>query len=115
MNNCTFAGRVGQDATLRKTSGDQSVSSFSIAVNRFKKDAGPLWVKVTLWGKQADSLTQYISKGKEITVSGEVDLQTYETRDGEKRTDLVLNARQVTLHGSKDREAGDENDTSFPS
>ena len=113
MNSCVFAGRVGQDATLRKTNNDQSVSSFSLAVNRFKKDAGPIWIKVTLWGKQADSLTQYIKKGKEITVSGEIDLQSYDARDGEKRTELVLSARQLTFHGSKEREAGDE-DTEFP-
>lgn len=98
MNACTFAGRVGRDAILRKTGGGDSVSNFSLAVDRFKKDSGPLWLSVSLWGKSADNLTQYIKKGKQLVVSGDVDLRSYD-KDGETRTELVCNARQVTLMG----------------
>lgn len=107
MNNCTFAGRVGGDAEVRKTRGDESVANFSLAVDRYKKDEGPLWIKVTLWGKKADSLSQYITKGKQITVAGSVDLQSYETRDGEKRTDIILNAQQLTFGGGGQSDADD--------
>ena|ERR1700677_295384 len=99
MNSVVFAGRAGQAAVVRKIKGGDSVANFSLAVDRFKKDDGPLWVKVTLWGKQADALAPYITKGKQLVVSGSADLQSYETKDGETRTDLVVRAISVTLMG----------------
>jgi single-strand DNA-binding protein len=103
MNNCTFAGRAGRDAEIRKTSEGQSVANFSLAVDRYRKDEGPIWIKVVLWGKQADNLTQYITKGKQLAVSGSVDLRTYETSGGETRTELTLNAQNVTLLGGGEK------------
>lgn len=108
MNISTFAGRAGQAAELRKTKGGDSVANFSLAVDRFKKDDGPLWVKVTLWGKQADGLTKYITKGKQLVVTGSVDLSSYETKDGETRTDLVLRANNVTLMGGGEAAAAQD-------
>lgn len=99
MNTAVFAGRAGQAAQLNKTKGGDSVANFSLAVDRFKKDDGPLWVSVSLWGKQAENLAKYITKGKQIVVSGSVDLQTYQARDGEARTSLTLRANNVTLQG----------------
>lgn len=102
MNSCVFVGRVGNDAELKSTSSGTSLTKFSLAVDRPKKGGekqDPIWVRVTLWGKQAESLAQYITKGKQIAVSGEIDLRTYETSSGEERTDLTLNANRVTLLG----------------
>ena len=108
MNNAVFAGRAGSTAEMKKTKGGDSVTSFSLAVDRFKKADGPLWVKVTLWAKQAEALTQYITKGKQLVVSGSVDLQSYETKNGETRTDLVLRANNVTLMGGGEAAAEQE-------
>jgi single-strand DNA-binding protein len=115
MNSCTFAGRVGGDAEIRKTGDDQSVANFSLAVDRPKKRGekqSPIWIKVTLWGKTADNLTEYITKGKVVSVTGAIDLNTYKTRNDEERTELVLNARDISLlgGGSSDREPGDESE-----
>ena len=96
-NNSTFIGRVGRNAEVRYTAGGQAVSNFSIAVDRFKKNAQPLWISVTLWGKLAESISQYIVKGKLVAVSGEADLRSYETKGGEQRTELTVNAQGVKL------------------
>lgn len=104
MNNCTFAGRVGQDAELITTPSGQSLCKFSLAVDRFKKDQGPIWLRVSVWGKQAENLTQYITKGKQLSVSGSIDLRSYETKSGESRTDLVLSAQNITLMGGGGKE-----------
>jgi single-strand DNA-binding protein len=111
MNNVTFAGRAGGPAVVRKIKGGDSVANFSLAVDRFKKEDGPLWVKVTLWAKQADALAQYITKGKQLVVSGSADLQSYETKDGETRTDLVVRAISVTLMGGGEAAAEDAQET----
>lgn len=108
MNVCTFVGRVGRDADLRSTSSGQSVASFSIAVDRRypkKGEQEPLWIQVAIWGKLADSISEYITKGKLVSVSGRIDLETYEARDGETRTTLKLNASDVTLCGGNKQEA----------
>jgi single-strand DNA-binding protein len=113
MKNLTIAGRIGKDAETRSTSKD-TVTNFNVAVDRFKKDDGPLWVKVTLWGTRGEKLAQYLTKGKTVSVSGEMDLQTYQNKNGDNVTDVVLNANQVTLLGggeqsnTRTREAGDE-------
>jgi single-strand DNA-binding protein len=84
------------------------VANFSLAVDRPKRNGekvDPLWVKVTLWGKQAEALSKFIVKGKQLVVSGEADLSTFETRDGNSRTDLTLTARNVTLFGGGEQAA----------
>jgi len=122
MNQCTFAGRSGNDAEGRYTTSGQAVANFNLAVDRPKRNGEkqqPLWVKVTLWGKTAEGVAKFITKGKQLVVSGDVDLRSYQTRDGETRTDLTLNARQVTLMGGGEQrsdanEDGAGGDTEFP-
>jgi single-strand DNA-binding protein len=99
MNNCCFSGRAGQDAELRYTGAGQAVASFNLAVDRFNKKDGPIWIKITLWAKQAENLAKFITTGKQLSVAGEIDLETYKNRNDEMVTKLVLNARQVTLLG----------------
>lgn len=98
MNTATFAGRTGGDAIVRQASGEP-VMNFSLAVNRYKKDDGPLWVRVTMWGERVNKLSEYITKGREVVVSGSVDLKTYTDNEGTERTELTLNARELTLMG----------------
>ena len=113
MKNLTIAGRIGKDAVTRNTKGGDSVTSFSVAVDRYKKDDGPLWVNVSIWGTRGEKLEQYLTKGKSVAISGEMDLQTYENKDGDTVTQVVLNANQITLLGGgqkEEREPGDESE-----
>lgn len=102
MNIWTGVGRLGRDAELRYTAGGVAVSNFSIAVDRPKKGGEkqkPLWLKVTLWGKIAEVLTKYLTKGKQVAVSGELDIREWQDREGAARTSTEINARNVTLLG----------------
>ena len=117
MNNATFAGRVGNIKPLARTNSGDAVFNFSLAVDRGKRNGEkqtPLWVGVTLWKEQAETLSQYIHKGDPIAVSGQVELRTYEV-NGETRTELQLQFARVTLlaakrENSSEREAGDDTD-----
>jgi single-strand DNA-binding protein len=119
MKNLTIAGRIGKDAVGRSTKGD-TVTNFNVAVDRpFNKQAGPLWISVSLWGTRGEKLEQYLTKGKVVSVSGEMDIQTYTNKSGEEVTQVVLNANQVTLLGggsereeSTDDSAEDDSDES---
>lgn len=104
MNIWTGVGRLGRDAEMRYTGSGQAVANFSIAVDRPKKQGEkqqPLWLKVTLWGKLAEALTKYLSKGKQVAVSGELDIREWADREGVKRTSTEINARNITLIGSR--------------
>lgn len=102
MNSCVFAGRIGTSAELRNTNDGEAVANFSLAVNKPKKngeDQQPLWIKATIWRKQAENLTEYLTKGTPVTISGSIDLRSYETRDGETRSEITMNVNQVTFQG----------------
>lgn len=121
MNSCAFAGRVGTVRDLKYTTGGDAVFNFSVAVDRGKEKngekRGPLWIAVTLWKEQAETLSKYITKGDPIAVSGSIEMRTYET-NGETRTELNLLFPRVTLLGSSKRSDADESgttgDTDFP-
>jgi single-strand DNA-binding protein len=80
--------RLGRDAELRHTQDGTAVCSLSLAYNHGRK--GPdgkrptQWVDASLWGKQAESLQQYLVKGKQVCVTlNDVRIETYQGRNGE--------------------------------
>lgn len=99
MNQGSFAGNVGKDAVLRATQGGTSVAGFSLAVSTgYGQNKQTLWVSCSLWGKAAEGLAQYITKGTKVAVSGEITLKTWESQSGTK-TDLHCDVKQITLLG----------------
>jgi single-strand DNA-binding protein len=102
VNTATFAGRLGRDPETRQV-GDNSVTSFSLAVNRFKKDDGPLWVDVSAWGKLGDTAARFLHKGREVVVTGRIDLRTYIKNDGTQGASLTIDARDITFVGDREQ------------
>lgn len=101
----TLAGHCGRDAEQKFTPNGKSVTKFSLAVSTGYGDKKQTsWYNVTVWGKE--SLTQYITRGKAILVSGEISQREYERRDGTKALSVEVNANNITFLGGK--EGGDE-------
>ena len=71
MNNITIAGSLGRDAELKHLSSGDSICNFSIADSQ-GRDKPTIWWNCSLFGKRADSLAQYLTKGQAVTVSGSV-------------------------------------------
>jgi single-strand DNA-binding protein len=110
MNNCTFAGSIGGDPRINSVStanGPISVLNFSLAVDKRKKDdqgnKQTLWIDCALWGKRADALQQYLVKGQKISVSGSVDVDSYE-KNGQVNPKLTLSVSDVTLQGGQQQQ-----------
>ena len=104
-NSATFVGHLGQDPEVRYTSDGDAVCNFSLAVNDpYRKDADPLWVKVTCWRKQAEAVSEYLSKGNAALVQGRVSLDEWEGKDGVWRSQIAVDAREVVFLPSGDRE-----------
>jgi single-strand DNA-binding protein len=104
INHVVLVGRLTRNAELKYTSGGGAVSKFSIAINqRRKKDEQ--WVDeahffdIVLWGKSAESLNQYLVKGKQVGVEGQLRQNRWE-QDGQARSKVEIFATNVMLLGS---------------
>jgi single-strand DNA-binding protein len=103
INHVVLVGRLTRDAELKYTAGGQAVCKFSIAVNRRKK-SGEQWVDeanffdVVLWGRQGESVNQYLLKGKQVGVEGELRQDRWE-QDGQNRSKVEIVANNLQLLG----------------
>jgi single-strand DNA-binding protein len=112
MNIGTFVGRAGRDAEIKYFESGTQVSRVTIAVDRPKDKENPLWIRCEFWGKTADIAAQYVQKGSLIGVSGEIDLETWEKRDGSGMgAAIVVRSASLRLLGSKQAD-GDGEDNS---
>jgi len=103
MNIYTFTGRLSRDSEQRFTQGGMAICSFSVAVDYgFGDKKGTNWVRCSLFGKRAEGgLPQYLKKGTQVAVSGELRLGEYTDKDGNTRTSVDLNVNDVTLIGGR--------------
>jgi len=103
MNNWNFTGNLGRDADLRTTTSGHSVLSFTVAVKSGYGDkATTTWANCQLWGKQAESMGQYLIKGKQVGITGEVTLRQYQKQDGTPAQSLDVRVNDLTLLGSRE-------------
>lgn len=106
MLNMTIAGNVGRDAVLRRTQSGDAVLGFSIAVDMGKDKNGnqrdSVWVNCSIWGKRAESLERYITKGSKLALSGRPGVNVYEGKGS-----LTLSVQELTFMGrSQDGQDG---------
>jgi single-strand DNA-binding protein len=103
LNHVTLIGRLTRDAELRYTASGQAVCKFSIAVNRRRKN-GDQWedeanfFDIVLWGRQGESLNQYLVKGKMIGIEGELRQDRWQ-QDGQNRSMVEIVANNLQLLG----------------
>ena len=104
MNVFNCIGRVGKDAVERFTQGGKPVTGWSLAVdNGFGDNKQTIWLDCALWGERGGKLAQYITKGSQLGVTGELG-----TREHDGKTYITLNVRDVTLVGGKPDAGGGE-------
>lgn len=97
MNVCNFIGRVGRDAVVRFTQGRKAVTGWSLAVDRgWGDNKQTTWIDCSLWGERGERVADYIKKGAQLGVSGEIG-----TREHEGKTYVTLDVREVSLIGGK--------------
>jgi len=97
MNNVVMIGRLTRDPELRFIAGSgRAVANFSIAVNReFAKNNEADFFRVVVWGKPAENVANYLSKGRLVAIKGSLRNNNYETQSGEKRTATEIVADRV--------------------
>jgi len=104
VNTGTFAGYIGRDAELKTLPSGTAVCNFSVAVSTGWGDKkSTLWVSCGLFGERGEKLAPYLTKGSAVTVSGDIDVRAYKSKDGEAKAEMTCNVQRVTLQGGGER------------
>lgn len=109
VNHCTFIGNAGRDPELKQTNSGKAVVNFSIGVTE-RKDAETLWVNVVCFDKLADVVSKYVKKGKQVYVSGRLQIRKYVNKEGEEKTATEVVASTVQFLGGGGKGAGNTTD-----
>lgn len=110
MQTITIAGRIGKDATRGTTQGGDVVANFSVAVDsRTGQDKATNWWRCSMWGKRADALGKYLTKGTSVALTGEFSLSEY---DGKPQ--LNCRVSEIALMGGGEQRQDDKRDDSGP-
>ncbi len=103
-----LVGNLGSDPEMRYTPSGVPVASFSLAVNRVwtgqdgQQQEKTVWFRVTTWRKQAEIVSQYLTKGRQVMVVGEIEEpRAYIDREGNPRASLEVTARTIKFLGGR--------------
>ena len=116
INRVVLVGNLTRDPELRSTPGGTPVCSLRIAVNSRRRDESGQWIdkpnyfSVSVFGNQAESCSQYLSKGRPVGIDGRLDWREWQAQDGSKREAVEIVAESVQFLGGRDAgEAGGGN------
>ena len=111
FNKIILVGNLGRDPELRYTPQGTPVCSFTLATNERRRDKSgesqdlTTWFRVTLWGRQAETASQYLTKGRPVYVEGRLRVEEWTDRDGRSRYTLEVHATDMQFIGGR---GGDE-------
>ena len=112
VNKVIIVGNMGRDAEIRYTPGGAAVATLSLATTDVWNDkAGQRqekteWHRVVLWGKQAETLAEYLTKGRQIYVEGRLQTRQWDDKDGNKRYTTEIRSDRVVLLGGRGEGGG---------
>jgi single-strand DNA-binding protein len=101
MNHITLIGRLGKDPVVRFTQGGQPVANFSMATTSVYKDKAGVkqestqWHRITVWGKLAEHVGQFLKKGRLVCVVGRLEYSSYTDKDKIERYTSTIAANSV--------------------
>lgn len=128
LNRVMLLGNLGQDPELRMTSGGQAVLKLRLATSETYLDRNKVrqerteWHSVVVWGKRAEALSKFLTKGSRIFVEGGLRTSSYDDKEGHKRYRTEIVANNIILSGGgggrggpRSQDAGDTGPEPAPS
>lgn len=118
INCITVSGNLGKDPELKEV-GETSIVNFSVANNRRTKKGGEWidhtnWLNVVAFGAQAKAIANNLKKGSQVAVTGELRIEQYTDKDGNKRQSIEVRANDVQFLGTpKDSYDGPDPEIGF--
>ena len=120
MNKVILEGRPTKDPELKFTPGNgTAVCTLTLAVNRrFKREGQPEadFIPIIIWNKQAESVANYVTKGKLISVVGRMETRSYDAKDGSKRyvTEVIAEEVNFLEWGNKNEGQATQQNSGIP-
>lgn len=114
FNKIILVGNLGKDPELRYTPQGDAVCSFSMATNERKKDKSgefqdvTTWFKVTLWRRNAENASKYLTKGSPVYIEGRLQVEEWTDRDNNKRFTLGVQATDMHFISARGEGGGAE-------
>src|SRR5512136_1915973 len=105
VNKVILVGNLGRDAEVRYTPSGAAVATLSLATTEVFKDKDGQrqeqteWHRVVLWGKTAETLSEYLRKGKQIYVEGRLQTRSWDDKEGKKRYTTEIRGDRIVLLG----------------
>ena len=112
LNRVMLLGNLGADPELKMTSGGQAVLKLRLATSETYLDRNKVrqerteWHSVVVWGKRAEALGKFLTKGSRLFVEGGLRTSSYEDKDGNKRYRTEIVASNIILSGGGGRGGG---------
>ncbi len=112
LNRVTLVGRLTRDPELRHTGGGDAICSIRLAVSSRARDEGGNWgdrsnyFDVTVFGRQAETASTYLAKGRRIGVDGRLSWREWQTQDGSKRQAVEVIANDLFFLDSRGEGGG---------
>ena len=107
LNSVNLVGRTGQDPDIRYFESGKVKATFSLAVDRGRKDDQPDWFNVECWGKTAEVVAQYVRKGKLLSIQGSLKIESWvDKKTGATRSKPIIACDRLQMLGSKRDEEG---------
>jgi single-strand DNA-binding protein len=118
FNKIILVGNLGRDPELRYTPDGTPVCSFSLATNERRRDRATgenndvtTWFRVTVWRRQAEVASQYLTRGKSIYIEGRLRVEEYTDRDGKMRHSLEVTATDMQFIGGAKTDSAEASKT----
>ena len=106
VNKVILVGNLGRDAELRYTPGGAPVATLNLATTEVwndkssgQKQEKTEWHRIVLWGKSAESLSEYLTKGKQIYVEGRLQTRKWQDKDGNDKYTTEIRGDRIVLLG----------------
>jgi len=104
-NKVQLIGNLGQDPEIVNLENGNKLAKFSIATSDYYKNAqgekveDTQWHNIVAWGKTAEIVENYLTKGKQVAVEGKLTHRSYETKEGEKRYITEVKCNELLMLG----------------
>ncbi len=112
VNKAILVGNLGKDPDLGYTQSGTARCTFSIATTEsYSNNAGERqerveWHNIVVWGKQAETVSKFLQKGRQVYIEGRIQTRSYDDKEGNKRYITEINAQKVVFLGGRGGDGG---------
>lgn len=104
LNKFLGIGNLTKDPEIKKFDNGKCVGAFSIAINLNKNDKSPLYIDIQVWDRIAENCQKYLKKGRKVFIEGKLNLNSWTSKNGEKKSKIFCKADVVTFLSSENKQ-----------